>query len=178
MPEYVLTPEKKELPSGPALMEELHRRGFPVEITLKGPANEWESVRFFEPGPPEVECLLSFNPKNGSFTVTTPTTAPHEATEMQLFLVDILLKDLGGMADNTGTRERYSAKQFAAKVRSLHGVSRGTQDLVWIAFSWIVTLLGVLAFFLMDPQVRHMALIIAGLSLLSAAGQTYSYLKS
>src|SRR5580658_1386571 len=41
MAEYVLTPESKTRLLGTQLMEELHRRGFPVEINLKGQDQAW-----------------------------------------------------------------------------------------------------------------------------------------
>src|SRR5579863_6303391 len=134
MPHYVISPEQKELPTGPHLMDELHRRGFPVEINVKGSAQSWNEVRFYEPGPPELECLLSFNEKDGNLKVSVSNDAPLEARELQIFLVDLLLKELGGQADNTDTRERFTPEEFARKVKSHYSPDRQTKDLVWIAF--------------------------------------------
>ncbi len=177
MAEYIITPEKNDLPTAPALLEELHRRGLPVEITVKGTADKWESVRFLEPGPPEIKCTLGYNETKGVFSVSMPTNSPHQALELQLCLVDVLLRELGGQADNVETRERYSPQQFTAKLREFQGLSGSSNDLFWILFSWGVVVLAVIIYFRV-PKFHPLVLIIALLSLASAIGQTLPKLKS
>lgn len=176
MPEYVIKPEKKELPAGPYLMEELHHRGFPVEINVKGSAAKWDAIRFYEPGPPEIECFLSFSEENGTYSASVSDDSPYQAIELQMFLVDLLLKEVGGRADNSATRERFTPQEFTAKLRAHHGSSNDKRELFWIGFSWVVVVLGVLIYFF-SPQSRSLAPFIVFFSLLSAGGLTYSHFK-
>ena len=113
MSEYIIHPEKTSRPSGTFLMDGLHRYGFPVEISLKGSDQNWERIRFFEAGPPESECFVSIDPKEGGISVTVPLDSPHRTRDMQMFLVHILLKELGGQSDHSGTRERSTPEEFA-----------------------------------------------------------------
>ena len=176
MPEYVISPEKKEMPSGPFLMEEMHRRGFPLEINVKGGADKWDAIRFYEPGPPEIECFLSLDDENGRLNVSVSVDSPPHAFEMQMFLVELLLQQVGGQADNMTTRERLTLKEATAKIRSLHRGKAGPKDLVWIGFSWAVVALALLAY-AFAPQSRGLVLVLLTLSLASAAGLTYSHFK-
>jgi len=176
LPEYIIKPGKKELPAGPYLLDELHRRGFPVEINIKGPADHWDAIRFYEPGPPEIECFLSFEEEEGVYNVSVPTDSPHQAVDLQMFLVDLLLKDLGGQADNTATRERFTPQQFSVKLKDHHASTGGSKDLFWIVFSWLVVSLGILVFFF-SPQSRSLVPFIILFSLLSAVGLTYAHFK-
>lgn len=178
MAEYVVTPHQKNLPSGPSLLEELHRRGYPVEINLKGAAEKWELIRFFDPGPPEMECLVTYDATHGRFNVSVHADAPPQATELQMNLVDLLLKELGGQTDNSTTRERYSAKQFAAYLQKLHGTSGKAKDMIWLAFSWGVVFLGTLLYFSLPPSMKPVDVVVVFLSLLSAGGLTYSHFKA
>ena len=176
MPNYVISPDQNSLPEGPYLMEQLHRRGFPVEINVKGPAQSWNEIRFYEPGPPELECFLSVNEKNGSLNVSVSNDSPLEARELQIFLVDLLLQELGGQADNTDTRERFTSKEFAEKIKHHFGSTHKTKDLLWIVFSWAVFAAGIAIYFF-APQFHGLVSIVLVLSLLSAAGLTYSHYK-
>jgi hypothetical protein len=176
MSEYIIHPEKKDQPSGTFLMDALHRYGFPVEISLKGSDQNWERVRFSEPGPPEAECFVSFEPKDGSISVTVPLDSPHRTRDMQMFLVHILLKTLGGQADHSGTRERSTPEEFAKKIRHLQS-GASLWDYFWLVFPWVVVVFGVLALFWIPPSLRHMDLAIAAVSLLCALGLTYSHFK-
>lgn len=177
MAEYVLTPEKKEQPSGIELLEELHRRGYPVEIHVKGQHPQWEAIRFFLANPSEAECLLSFDPADGLYRLSVTPDSPPAAAELQAFLLDTLLQDLGGRADNLQTRERFTPVEFAQKLKHLHDPGRKTRDLFWVAFSWAVAMLSLLIYFVISPGVRHLALGILVLSTLSAALQTYLHFK-
>jgi hypothetical protein len=177
MAEYVITPELKSLPSAAGLMDELHIRGFPVEINRKGSDLEWEAVRFFEPGPPEIECFLSYDSVEGTYTVSAPHDAVSETMELFLFLVGILLQKVGGRADNKVTRERYTAEQFQSRLKK-HRHSDKAKDLFWLFFSWGVVAVGLIVFFLISAGSRHLVMVVLALSLLSAAGLTYSHYKS
>ena len=157
-------------------MDELHRRGFPVEINIKGSADNWDAIRFYEPGPPEIECFLSYSEEDNFYNISVSTDSPHQAMELQMFLVDLLLQKLGGQADNTATRERFTPEQFAAKLKAHHGSSSDKKEIFWIGFSWIVVVLGVLIYFF-SPQSRSLAPFIVVFSLLSAGGLTYSHFK-
>lgn len=178
MAEYILTPEKKIQPSAFELMEELHRRGIPVEIHLKGQDRQWDEIRFAEPGPPEVECFLSFDPDKGLYNVAVPHDSPPSATELQVFLVDTLLQTLGGQADNKTTLERFTPRQFALKVQQHHNPSAKSKELFWIVFSWAVVALALGVYFVVASHLRQLVALVLILSFLSAALQTYSHFKN
>jgi hypothetical protein len=178
MAEYIITPDKKELPSGTYLLEELHRRGMPVEINVKGTAQKWDAIRFHEPGPPEIECFASHDPEEGHFNVSVPSNASPAERELQLFLVDILLAKLGGQADNMSTRERYSAAQFAAKMKKHHAASSNRGEIFWLAFAWAVVVFGILLYFSIAPSLRSMDLTIVALAFVSALGLTLTKIHS
>jgi len=176
LPEYVITPEKKDLPSGPFLMEEMHRRGFPLEINVKGGAEKWDAIRFYEPGPPEVECFLSLDDDNGRLNVSVSVDSPPHAFDMQMILVELLLQEVGGQVDNLTTRERLTLKEVSAKIRSHHRSKAGPMDFIWIGFSWAVVVLAMLAY-VFEPQARGLILVLLFFSLVSAGGLTYSHFK-
>ncbi len=178
MPEYILTPEKKLQPSAFELMGELHRRGIPVEIHLKGQDRQWDAIRFAEPGPPELECFLSFDSDKGLYTVAVPHDAPPSATDLQVFLVDILLQTLGGQVDNTSTRERFTPVQFALKVKHHHNPSAGSKELFWIIFSWVVVVMAFGIYFVVASHLRQLVVLVLILSFLSATLQTYVHFKN
>jgi len=177
LPEYIVTPESTQLPPAPALLEDLHRRGFSVEIALKGTADQWEAVRFLDPGPPHVECNLSRD-ANGRLTITTPSDAPHEALDLQAHLVGLLLDELGGQADNTHTRERFNREEFARKLKHHHAPKGGMKELAWIAFSWAVVLAAAFLYFSVPPHLKPVDLVVVFISFLSAAGFTYTHFKA
>lgn len=177
MAEYILSPESRQQPSAFQLIEELHRRGYPVEIHLKGQDHQWESIQFSEPGSPEASCSLSFNSNTGRYTVSIPSNALAQAGDLQLSLVDSLLQTLGGHVDNTGTLERYTPEQFKARLRKFHSSSENHWDLLWIIFAWLVVVGGIVVYFSILDNRRYMVMVIIALSFLSAAGLTYSHFK-
>ena len=178
MAEFHIKPDSKKIPSAPHLMEELHRVGVPVEINVKGKADQWDAVRFSEPGPPEIECFASFDPEDGTFTVSLPHDAPLAARELQLFITNEILKEVGGQVDNTTTREHFSAAQFAAMVRDHHLSKNDPWDRFWLVFSWAVVLFGLFLYFSLSSSLRTMDLTIVGLALISAIGLTFTKLRS
>lgn len=177
MSEYVITPDKDARPSGHYLMEELHRRGLPVEMNVKGTAEEWDSIRFYEAGPPEIECFLSHEPSNSQLNISISVDSSLEARDLQMFLVDILMKKVGGRVDHTGTRERCTAEEFAKKVKSIHGSAAGEADLPWIVFSWAMVAISLLGYCVL-PRFNHWALAAVALSLASALGLTIPKFRS
>ena len=177
MAEFLLTPETKNQPAGTRLMEELHRRGYPVEITLKGPDQAWQTVRFYEQGPPEVECLLDFDSPNGTYKISVSRDASHPSADLQLHLVGALLQELGGRVDNLSTQERFTPSQFAAKLRTQGNPRRGAGELLWIGFAWAVAAGSFLALVMGPGPSRPIIGLVLAFASLSAAGLTYFHFK-
>jgi len=178
MPEFILTPEQKTHPTAPDLLDQIHKVGFPVEINVKGKPDSWDALRFYEPGPPEVECLVSFDGDTGKYNLHVSADAPAKAFELQLALVELFLKNLGGQVDNRHTRERFTASEFALKMR-LHRVSQDNPwDWFWLVFSWLVVIFGLFLFFGLHPTMKPYVLSIMALSLVSAVGLTYTRFKN
>ena len=178
MAEYVLIPEKKGPPPGTQLMDELHRRGFPVEINLTGPDQGWENIRFYKAGPPELECLLAYDPEGERYKISVSRDASPQSHELQFFLVDILLQELGGQVDNKSTLERFTPAEFARKLKILHNPVRKVKDLIWIGFSWAVVVAGLIALFAGSHPSHEMVSLVLVVASISAAGLTYSYFKN
>jgi hypothetical protein len=178
LPEYVVTPEAATPLPAPALLEGLHRRGFPVEIVIKGAADQWESIRFTEPGPKEVECSLIRDTASGRLTVTTASDATPEAVDLQAHLVGLLLDELGGQADNSYTRERFNAQEFARKLRHHHAPRGGFREIAWLVFSWIVVALGVALYFSVPDHLKPVDLVVVIIAFLSAVGFTYTHFRT
>jgi hypothetical protein len=178
MAEYVLTPESKLQPAGTRLMEELHRRGFPVEINLTGQDQGWAAIRFYEAGPPEVECFLAYEPETGRYKISVSPEASLPTYELQLLLVDSLLQILGGYVDNATTSERFTPGQFTAKLKSLRNPPGKLKDLVWILFAWAVAALGLFALLFAPALARSLVMVVLLFSTLSASGLTYFHFKN
>lgn len=190
MNEYLVTPHKKGLPSGHHLLEELHRRGLPATLDLKGTDTKWEAILFSEPGPPPMECFLEHSPSQGNFKISLPKDTPQEAEEMKIALADILLRELGGHVQDTSSNERLDLAGFLEKTKT-HTAAHmtkssssskspssktklGTTDVLWILFAWALAAAG-LEVYLAMPQYQHpITLGVAGLALLSALGLTFS----
>jgi hypothetical protein len=178
MPEFILTPESKTLPSVPSLLDQIHEMGFPVEINVKGQPDHWEDLRFHEPGPPEVECLLSYDGGQGRYTFYVSSDAPPKAYDLQLHLVELLLKNLGGRVDNKLTRERYTSSEFMKKMARHRAAQNNPWDLFWLVFSWAVVLFALFLFFSLHPGLRAYVVTILLLALVSAVGLTLARLKN
>jgi hypothetical protein len=178
MPEFILTPEKKALPSAPSLLNQIHEMGFPVEINVKGKPENWEDLRFHEAGPPEVECLVSYDGRQGRYSLQVSSDAPPKAYDLQLALVELLLKNLGGQVDNRVTRERFTAAEFVRKMTH-HRISQSNPwDSYWLAFSWVVVFFGLFLSFTLHPGLKGVILSIVVLALVSAVGLTYTRFKN
>ncbi len=178
MPEFILTPEKKTLPQAPSLLDQIHKLGFPVEINVKGKPENWESLRFYEPGPPEIECHVIYDAEEGRYVLQVSSDSPTEAYDLQLSLVEILLKNLGGQVDNRFTRERFSAAEFIKKMAHHRGSLSAHWDILWLVFSWAVVFFGIFLCFSVHPGMQGAVVSIVVLALISAAGLTYTRFKS
>jgi hypothetical protein len=178
MAEYILTPETKDKPPGTQLMDEIHRRGFPVEINLTGPDQDWESIRFYEAGPPVLECLLTYDPEGECYKISVSRDASPQSHELQFFLVDILLQALGGQVDNKSTQERFTPSEFAQKLKTLYNPIQKAKDLIWIGFSWAVVVAGLIALFAGSHPSHEMVGLILVVASISAVGLTYSHFKN
>lgn len=176
MSDYLITPENRDQPAGTRLMEELHRKGYPVEITLKGPDSAWESVRFIEHDAQGSECVVSLDPK-GVYRVSISPDAPLSARELQLYVVETLLKEVGGVADHSTTRESLNLQQFSLKLKTHHAGDRKASDWVWVGFAWAVALGAFFAFARTEGPNRWTVLVVAVFASLSALGLTYSQIK-
>jgi len=178
MPEFILTPEQKKIPTAHSLLEQIHKMGFPVEINVKGRPENWEDLRFHQPGPPDVECLVSYDGGQGRYTLQVSSDAPPKAYDLQLSLVELLLKLLGGQVDNRFTRERFTAGEFMKKMTHHRVAQNNPWDLFWLGFSWIVVAFGVFLSFSVHPELKGVVLSIVVLAFLSASGLTYTRFKS
>ena len=190
MNEYLITPHKKGLPSGHHLLEELHRRGLPATLDLKGTDTKWEAILFSEPGPPPMECFLEHDPAQGNFKIGLPKDTPKEAEEMKIALADILLRELGGHVQDTSTNERHDLAGFLEKTKthtaahmtqsssSTKSVSSkaklGTAEVLWILFAWGLAAAALTVYFTMPQHQHTITLGVAGLAFLSALGLTFS----
>jgi hypothetical protein len=178
MNEYIVIPEKKELPSGTFLLEELHRRGLQVEINIKGSADRWDSIRFCEPGPPEIECVLYYDAQELRFNVSLEENLPAAAQELQIFIVEILLRELGGEAQEIATGKKYDDQSFKEKIKKLAPPPHDSKELFWLAFSWIMVLMGAALVFHLPDSERTLVIVVESLALFSALGLTLSKFNS
>jgi hypothetical protein len=173
--DYLITPETRDQPAGTELLEELHRKGFPVEITLKGPDNAWESVRFVDHDAQDSEGTLSWDGK--VYRVSIPPDASFSSRELQLYLVETLLQKVGGVADHGATRERLNLQQFSLKLKAHHAGDRKASEWVWVGFAWAIALGACFAFTQVAGPNRWTVLIVAVFASLAALGLTYLQLK-
>ncbi len=178
MADYILKPGNKRLPSATFLLEEIHKRGIPVEINVTGTVDQWEAIRFFEPGPPEIECFATFDQENPRFILTVPKDSPELSSDLRLLLAHIFLSEVGGTVTDSSTGENYDAPKIAARVRQFQPSKSGISESLWLIFSWAVLPLAALAYFAVPHQLRILVIGVAVLAFFSAVGQTYSKLKS
>jgi hypothetical protein len=190
MHDYIVTPDKKGLPSAHFLAEELHRRGLPTAMDVKGTDSKWETIHFYESGPPKLDSFLQYDPIKGLFKIILPYDSPEEAEEIQAALADILLREYGGHVHNTGTDDRHDLEAFLEKIKasappqktSTAAVSKGNssqpQETSWIIFSWASVLFGLLVYSLIPRYQHPFTLIVTGLAFVSALGLTFSKYRS
>jgi hypothetical protein len=186
MTEYIVKPNKKGLPSGHFLLEELHRRGLPAALDLKGTDAKWDAILFSEPGPPEMGCFLQFEASQGVFKITLPKDSPAEAQELQVALADILLRELGGKVHDTSTNDHHDLETFIQKTKKFsHPAKQGLgkvaggrtsqtqgRESFWMVLSWGSVLLGLWIYFSIPRYHQTLTLAVVGLAALSAIGLT------
>jgi hypothetical protein len=194
MAEYVITPDKKEIPSSHSLTEELHRRSLSVEMEVHGPNyKEWENIYFFDPANAGTRCFLERNLHSLIYKITLPAEPTQESEELQTTLVEIILHEVGGKVFDPDTKKSFNLAEFRIQsggtglvmesnissfsspaARSLPPV----QEMLWIGFSWALVLIG-FYFYRHAPQPRKILMLAAcGLALMSAVGITFSSLQS
>ncbi len=194
MAEYVITPEKKEIPSSHLLTEELHRRSLAVEMEVHG-ANykEWENIYFFDPANAGTRCFLERNLHSLIYKISLSAEPTHESEELQTTLVDIILYEVGGKVFDPAAKKSYSLEEFRAQsggtglVMESNNSSTSSpatrfllpiQDMLWIGFSWALILIG-FYFYRHAPQSKKILMLAAcGLALISAGGITFSSFQS
>ena len=195
MADYIITPEKKEIPSSFSLSEELHRRAIPIEMEVHGTNYKWESIFFFDPANPENQCFLERNTHSTVYKVSLASDSNHESEEMQTALIEIMLHDVGGKVYDPESKESYDLKSFRSRTKESvsefefekpSGFSLGNpmkalppvKEILWIVFSWVLVLL---SFYLYrhSPENRKIFVLIAcALALIGACGITFSKTKT
>lgn len=178
MPEYIVYPSHKTTPTPEYLLSELHRRRWEVELNVKGGGRNWEGIRFYQEGPPEIECFVMHDFKYNRFHVTLPETPCEKAQDLQLQVVDVLLRTLGGDAEETSSHRRFNAPEFATHLlfRKRPLLPFEFRKVGWPLFAWLTTGFGagIAAFGPADAFLP--SLLLAFLALISALGLTF-YLK-
>jgi hypothetical protein len=194
MTEYVITPDKKEIPSSYLLSEELHRRALTVEMEVHGTNTKWENIYFFDPANPGTQCFLERNLHSLVYKISLAAESTHESEELQTTLVEIILHEVGGKVFNPTSKESYDLAEFrkqsgkTGSVTEFNNVSYSSliparslpplKEILWIGFSWAFVLLG-FYFYRHVPQPRKILMLVAcGLALMSAVGITFSSLQS
>src|ERR1700677_1042191 len=194
MAEYVIIPDKKEIPSSHILTEELHRRSLAVEIEVQETNHKWEHICFFDPANAETRCFVERHLHSLIYKVPLAAEPTHESVELQNTLVEIILHEVGGKVFDPETKKSCNLVEFRAQsggidliaefnnssyflpksIRSLSSV----QEMLWILFSWALVLLG-FYFYRQAPQSRKLFMLAAcGLALISAGGITLSSFQS
>jgi hypothetical protein len=185
MSEYILRPNQKGLPPPQDLLDDLARRGWNVDLNLKGHADSWEAIRFFRPGPPEeVECFLLHDPETHVFTLSLPALPAHGARELQYRVLESLLKRLGGIVEEVSNRKRRTLTQheltvWGSKYRPfpLNLLQGDPGEVFWRLFPWAVAVAATLYSLFGPPEKRLPALVLAALALLSSVGLLYHSLR-
>jgi len=194
MAEYVITPDKKEIPSSHLLAEELHRRGLAVEMEVQETNYKWEHIYFFDPANSETHCFLERNLHSLIYKVSLRTEPTRESGELQATLVEIILHEAGGKVFEPDSKKSYDLAEFRAQSgetllaaefnntpSSLLTPSRSLpplKEIFWVGFSWVLVLFG-FYFYRQTPQPRKILMLAAcGLALISAVGITFSSFQS
>ena len=194
MPDYIITPDKHDIPSSHLLSEELNRRALSVEMEVKGTNYKWESIHFYDPSTPETQCFVERNTQSHVFKISLPADSTDESFEMQKALVEIFLQEIGGKVFDVQAKKSYDLKAFrnSAKGSSYEidieespVISVGkirlkfsTTDTLWLAFAWALVFFGLYVYF-HAPEPRKIFVILADvLALVSAGGMTYTLTRS
>jgi hypothetical protein len=176
MSEYILQPNQKQPPSPQDLLNDLSRKGWTVEMNLKGSPEAWEAIRFFRPGPPEeVECFLMHDPETSFFTVSLPDMPAHGAPELQFRVLESLIDRLDGKVIDSSTHRAltkaewndWASRYNPLPLRLFQGSPR---DVFWRLFPPAVTVAGITCSIYGPVDKRLPALGLAFLALLATAG--------
>jgi hypothetical protein len=179
--EYQVRPSRKQVPPAQDLLEGLHRRGWKVEINLKGEGGSaWETLRFFRPGPPEeVECFLLHDAAKNLYTVSLPAMPANGAPALQYHVVMTLVDLLGGSVEEAGSGRTLTLAELDAWGARFHPLwsrllKADPKHLGWALTAWAVAAAGLLYSAFGDPERRLAVLLLAGIpAFLAAVGLTF-----
>jgi len=195
MTEYIITPDKREIPSSHLLSEELHRRALSVEMEVKGTNYKWESIHFYDPAVPETQCFIERNLHSHVFKVSLPLDSTQESADMQQALVEIFLQEVGGKVFDVEAKQSLDLKAFKRIARNngpesdpaplspLSGTkmkfsSRSLSEIGWLVFAWGIVFAGLYLYLHTSPERKLFMGIAVLLALVSAGGMTYSINRS
>jgi hypothetical protein len=195
MADYIITPDKNELPSSYMLAEELHRRALAVEMKVKGTNYQWESINFFDPLLPQMQCFLEKDSQNHIYKISIPAESTQGSSELQAALAEILLHEIGGNIYDPVLKESFDLKTFKNRSKETHLKNNiettsalllnkpdsslpPFKDMLWIVFSWALVLLGVYFYRHALPSRKLFMFIACALALISAGGITFSATQS
>jgi len=178
LPEYVVYPSHKTAPTPEFILAELHRRHWEVELNVQGGGRNWEGIRFTQEGPPEIECFVLHDFKYNRFHISLPEEHSEKARDLQLHVVDVLLKTLGGDAEDLATHRRFNAPEFGTHMlfRKRPFLAFEIKALGWPLFAWLTAGFGVGVALFGRAEARIPALVLTLVAALCAAGLTF-YLK-
>jgi hypothetical protein len=193
--DYIITPDKKEIPSSYFLSEELHRRALAVEMEVHGTNYKWQRICFYEPAAPKIQCFAEFDALSVTYRIFLAPESNQESEEMRHALVEIILHETGGKVYDAEAGESYDFKAFinrgaksGSEVNSENPSASysdkparslpPTREILWIAFSWFLVLLGFCFFRLAAPPHKMFVLGACILALISAGGITFSKSKT
>ncbi len=195
MSDYMITPDKKEIPSSYLLSEEMHRRALTVEMEVRGTNYKWESIYFYDPVAPENQCFVERNLHSMVYKISLATASTHEAEEMQNALVEIILHEVGGKVYDPGSGESYDLKgfrgrsedssaEFEFEKKSIFKFAKPIKttlpfkEILWTVFSWVFVLWGVYVYQSIAQPRKIFVLIACLLALISAGGITFFNFKT
>jgi hypothetical protein len=174
MTDYQIKPFREGHPSPQTLADDLERAGWKVEMTVTGPPDAWESLRFVRPAPPEeVECFVLFDRESGTYAVSLPATAGDGAHELQFRVVDALQKTTPcKVIDPTLGRGLTQAelRDWASRYRPFDFLRGSRREVFWRFFPLLVAAVAVYVALHGPGDRRMIAWILAALSILAGLG--------
>jgi hypothetical protein len=167
---------QKKIPSAPSLLNALHQRGFSVEINLNGPPDNWDTIRFYQESPTELECFLIRDEEAGTLSLSIPEDSSNRAQDLLDHLCDLLLESTGGQAIQGEKDAALSFPEFRKSHPALKAAARASFQWAWPAFAWGLVAAGIAAYFNLPDNLHLLSMAVTGLALLSAVGLTVSSL--
>jgi len=116
MAEYVITPDKKEIPSSYLLTEDC--TDGPWRLKWKSTERTIRNGKIFTfstrptPGP---RCFLERNLHSLIYKITLAAEPTHESEELQTTLVEIILHEVGGKVFDPDAKKSYSLEEFSVQ---------------------------------------------------------------